>query len=215
MMTNVADPQNAPDALLLREQIRSWRFYDHFRTDADAPARTAQIGTYTPVLGHDGADLPAALQTIREIGDRDALDRAVSDAFPGGSIFIAHDGERFALHMKQHGLLRPLGAAELSDGTLRYLLWIAALLTPRPPQLLVLNEPETSLHPELLPPLARLIAHAAESTQVLIVSHSSPLVASIAEHAECNSLRLEKALGETKIADESEHDRPPWSWPTR
>ena len=60
--------------------------------------------------------------------------------------------------MRQHGLLRPLKAAELSDGTLRYLLWVAALLTPRPPGLLVLNEPETSLHPDLLPALGRLIA---------------------------------------------------------
>ena len=51
----------------------------------------------------------------------------------------------------------------LSDGTLRYLLWTAALLTPRPPELMVLNEPETSLHPDLLPALARLIVHAAES----------------------------------------------------
>jgi hypothetical protein len=51
--------------------------------------------------------------------------------------------------------LRRLSAAELSDGTLRYLLLVAALLTPRPPELLVLNEPETSLHPELLPALAR------------------------------------------------------------
>ena len=44
-------------------------------------------------------------------------------------------------------LVLPLSAAELSDGTLRYLLWVAALLSPRPPELLVLNEPEASLHP--------------------------------------------------------------------
>ena len=62
---------------------------------------------------------------------------------------------RFELAFRQHGLLRPLGSAELSDGTLRYLLWVAALLSPRPPPLLVLNEPETSLHPELLPAFAR------------------------------------------------------------
>jgi len=48
-----------------------------------------------------------------------------------------------------------------------YLLWIAALLTPRPPALMVLNEPETSLHPDLLPALARLIARAAER----LISH--------------------------------------------
>jgi predicted ATPase len=53
MMTYVADPRNAPEMLLLRESIRAWRFYDHFRTDADAPARAPQIGTHTPILGND------------------------------------------------------------------------------------------------------------------------------------------------------------------
>ena len=78
--------------------------------------------------------------------------------------------------MRQHGLLRPLKAAELSDGTLRYLLWIAALLSPRPPALMVLNEPETSLHPDLLPALARLIARAARDTQVVVVTHAPALI---------------------------------------
>ena len=52
--------------------------------------------------------------------------------------------------------------------TLRYILWVAALLTPRPPELMVLNEPETSLHPDLLPALARLITFAAEHSQVWV-----------------------------------------------
>ena len=39
------------------------------------------------------------------------------------------------MQLSHHGLLRPLGAPELSDGTLRELLWIAALLSPRPAQL--------------------------------------------------------------------------------
>src|SRR5215471_14700470 len=82
MMTLVADPQNAPEILSMRESIRAWRFYDHFRTDADAPVRQAQIGTRTTVLGNDGADLAPAVQTIREIGDGEALDAAVEDAFP-------------------------------------------------------------------------------------------------------------------------------------
>ncbi|MEK8227938.1 AAA family ATPase [Oerskovia sp. M15] len=82
----------------------------------------------------------------------------------------------FSLELRQHGLLRPLGSAELSDGTLRYLLWVAALLTPRPPELLVLNEPETSLHPELLPALGSLIAAAGRRTQVVVVTHSAALV---------------------------------------
>jgi predicted ATPase len=78
--------------------------------------------------------------------------------------------------MQQQGLLRPLKAAELSDGTPRYLLLVAALLSPRPPGLMILNEPETSLHPELLPPLARLIAATSKRSQIVLVSHASPLV---------------------------------------
>jgi predicted ATPase len=128
MMTQVADPRHAPEMLLLRESIRAWRFYDHFRTDVEAPARWPQIGTRTPILANDGADLAAAVQTIREVGDWDALVAAVTDAFPGSALSVVSDNGRFALTMEQHGLLRPSSSAELSDGTLRYLLWIAALL---------------------------------------------------------------------------------------
>ena len=69
MMTHCADPRNAPELLMLREEMRSWRFYDHFRTDAAAPARLPQIGTHTPVVSHDGAVLAAPLQAIRQSGD--------------------------------------------------------------------------------------------------------------------------------------------------
>ena len=215
MMSQFADPRNAPELLMLREQIRSWRFYDHFRTDVDAPARLPQVGTHTPILSNDGSDLAAALQTIMEIGNPVALDDAVADAFPGSSISVSNLEGRFEIAMHQHGLLRPLKAAELSDGTLRYLLWIAALLTPRPPGLLVLNEPETSLHPDLLPALGRLIASAAERSQVLVVTHASKLIGVLEEQAECNSVRLEKEFGETRIVGTGKFDQPLWRWASR
>ena len=117
MMTQVADPRNAPEMLRLRESIRAWRFYDHFRKDTDSPARLPQIGTRTPILGNDGADLAAVIQTIREIGDPKALEATVSDAFPGSRLSVVTNSGRFALAMEQHGMLRSLDAAELSDGT--------------------------------------------------------------------------------------------------
>lgn len=215
MLSQFADPRNAPEMLMLREQIRSWRFYDHFRTDVDAPARLPQVGTHTPVLSNDGSDLAAALQTIQEIGNPSALDEAVADAFPGASISVLNIEGRFEIAMHQHGLLRPLKAAELSDGTLRYLLWVAALLTPRPPGLLVLNEPETSLHPDLLPALGRLIASAAERSQVLVVTHAPKLIGVLEDQAECNAVRLEKRFGETKVVGVAEFDAPPWRWASR
>jgi predicted ATPase len=206
--------RDCPEAFQLRETIRGWRFYDHFRSDADAPARLPQLGTRTPVLHHDGRDLAAALQTIREIGDRAALDAAIADAFPGSRLRIAGLGPgRFAVELQQEGLLRPLSATELSDGTLRYLLLVAALLTPRPPSLMVLNEPETSLHPDLLPALGRLIIEASRHSQVWVVSHASRLIAALEQHPECNSIVLEKHLGQTEVAGQGPLDGPPWYWP--
>ncbi len=114
--------------------------------------------------------------------------------------------------MRQKGLLRPLGMAELSDGTLRYLLLMVALLSPRPPAFMVLNEPEMSLHPDLLPALGRLIAKASERSQVLVVSHSHELVAALEVAKPTNRITLEKVLGETQIVD---NEPPPWEWPVR
>jgi predicted ATPase len=211
MLTHCSDPRDAAELLLLRENLRSWRFYDHFRTDSDAPARRRQIGTRTPVLASDGADLAAAIATIQEVGAEDELAMAVADAFPGGSIDVQEDGGYFEIEMRQHGLLRSLGAAELSDGTLRYLLLIAALLSPRPPPLMIMNEPETSLHPDLLPPLARLIARASRQSQIIVVSHAQSLVSALQE-AGAKRIVLEKELGETVVTCE---ERPVWNWPTR
>jgi predicted ATPase len=215
MMTEFADPRSAPEMIAVREQIRSWRFYDHFRTDEHAPARQVQIGTHSPVLSDDGANLAAALQTIYEIGDGAALDTAIGDAFPGARVEIVNHEGRFEVALRQEGLLRPLRGAELSDGTLRYLLLAAALLSPRPPALLVLDEPETSLHPDLLPSLARLIARASAHSQVLLVSHAARLVAALERETGSQSLVLERRLGATTLADPDALDVPAWKWPSR
>src|SRR5207249_11730332 len=117
MLTQIADPKRAPEVLAIREQIRSWRFYDHFRSDTDAPARQHQLGTRTLALNNDGRDVAAALQTIREIGDADGLDQAIESAFPGSTLKITSDGGRFtplnwpsmACFARSHPLSCPMG----------------------------------------------------------------------------------------------------------
>ena len=215
MLASVADPLRAPEMLAVREAVRGWRFYDHFRTDSESPARAAQIGTFTPVLHHDGSNLAAALQTILEIRSDNALSSALEDAFPGSKLYVEVQNGRFELHLQQHGLLRPLSAAELSDGTLRYLLWAAALLTPRPPELMVLNEPETSLNPDLLPALARLIVAAEKTTQIIVVSHAPLLINELTAAADCTRLHLLKDFGETKLDGSTLFNKPKWNWPAR
>lgn len=221
-----ADRQLAPEVVAVRSTVRSWRFYDGFRVDAGAPARRPQVGTRTPVLSGDGSDLAAAVQTILESGFGD-LERTVADAFDGArpQVLIA-DGV-FDVAIVQPGMLRPLRAAELSDGTLRYLLLATALLTVEPPPLLVLNEPETSLHPSLIPPLARLIRQAAGRSQIVVVSHSQPLIDALRaddgaagpqgpQHPQrLGEVVLVKDLGETVVEGQGMLSRPSWEWGSR
>jgi predicted ATPase len=226
MLSELSDPERAPEVLALRERIRNWRFYDHFRTDPGAPARRVQIGTRTPVLRHDGADLAAAWQTIVEVGDVETLYDVLDLAFAGSSVNIITNDGLFSLLLRQPGMLRPLTVGELSDGTLRFLLLLVALLTPRPPELMVVNEPESSLHPALLPALARLIVRAAARTQVVIVSHSEPLLDALAAatlttawdltaEPELTMIELAKELGQTAIVSQDALHEPLWVWPAR
>lgn len=213
LFDHAGDPASVPEVFLMREMLRQWRFYSGFRTDAAAPARQLMTGTRTPVLHHDGRDLAAALQTIVEVGNDALLVDAIDDAFPGSELVIdALNSGQLRANLKQPGLLRPLSSSEWSDGTLRYVLLIAALLTPRPPPLMVLNEPETSLHPDLVAPLARLIAKASELSQVWVVSHSSDLVKRLESVEGIENHVLEKSLGRTVVAGLSPLTTPAWRW---
>src|SRR5262249_31106315 len=117
--------------------------------------------------------------TIAEIGDGTLLRRFVAEAFSGATLDLLGSEGRFSFQLEMPGLMRPLGAAELSDGMMRFLYLLAALLSPRPPPLLALNEPETSLHPDMLGPLAGLISAAAKRQQVFVVTHSDKLAGAL------------------------------------
>ena len=212
MMTHCSDPREAPELLLLRERMRDWRFYDHFRTDRDAPARRPQIGTYTPVLGSDGSDLAAAIQTIREIGNPAELDGAVGRCFSG--MQDRHHDQRRPFRIADEATW----AAAPTEGG-RAFRWHAPLsaadrraAVAAPADLMILNEPETSLHPDLLPPLARLIAQAAQRTQIIVVSHAATLVSALETAPQARRIVLEKHLGETLVQPDK---RPAWTWPSR
>lgn len=214
VLSEHGDPDTSPELLALRRGLREWRFYDAVRTDADAPARQPALGTRTAILPSDGGALAAALQTIREQGDEAELDAVIDRALPGSRLEVTESAGRFTLALRQPGLLRPLDASELSDGTLRYLVWVAALLSIRPAGLLALNEPETSLHPSVLGPLAELVVAASRRSQVIVVSHSVDLVAAL-ERAGAAVHTLEKSDGQTRIRGQGALDEPPWAWPSR
>lgn len=210
-----------PELRVLRDELASWRFYDALRVDADSPARQPRVGTRTWALDHDGSDLAAALQTIIERG-REPLAEAVADAFDGAHLAVVNHDGLFDVALQQPGMLRPLRSAELSDGTLRHLMWLAALLAPNRPPLMAVNEPENSLHPGLLGPLGRLIARASADTQLVVVTHSLALVehlrAALADGDRSDDLEvveLAKNLGETVVKNQGLLSRPMWEWGSR
>lgn len=212
MIREAVGPHAPWEIAVLRERLSNWRFYDHMRTDEDAPSRKLEIGTRTISLSPSGEDVAAAVQTIYEIGNGDALDIAIAEAFDGAKLeVLASESGLFQLQMYQRGMLRPLGTNELSDGTLRFVLLAAALLSPRPSQLLVLNEPEASLHSSVIPALAGLIINASEVGQVVTVSHNRTLVTSLLA-ADAELVELYKDTGETFIEG---RNIPRWTWPPR
>jgi predicted ATPase len=104
---------------------------------------------------------------------------------------------------------------------MRFLLWAAALLSPQPPSLMVLNEPETSLHPDLVRPLGSLIRAAADATQVVVVTHSTTLLNHLGTIGGADSgsdaiqLKLRKDLGETRVDGLTMLTAPAWDWGKR
>ncbi len=205
VLSQIIDPHLYPEISAVRHQILSWRFYHHFRTDIESPLRQPQIGVYTPVLNHDGSDVAAALETILEIGDGDALRQTVAEAFGGATLLIEAMDTLFSMRLQIPGLLRPLQAREFSDGQLRFLCLCAVLFSPCPPSLLALNEPETSLHPDILDALAHLIVRASKNTQLWITTHSEPLADRIEQHSSVPRVRLRMAEGETQVEESRKH----------
>lgn len=172
-----------PEVSLVRQELANWRFFHGFRTDADSPLRRPCRAITSPLLASDGGNLAAVFATLRHIREETVdLDEAIDAAFPGAELVVpmpedfASFGMRFPATPK-----RVFEAHELSDGTLHFLALMGALLSYRLPPFIALNEPETSLHPDLLPALGRIIGRAAERTQIWVVTHSRPLADAIAE----------------------------------
>ena len=198
---SLQDPSRFPDLHLIQRTMLDWRFYHDLRTDASSPLRQPCLAVTSPTLASDGSNLAAVFATLLYIRqDKAELDQAIEQAFPGARLVVP-EPERVA----SFGMIFPdypkrvFDASELSDGTLRYLALAGVLLAHRLPALVALNEPEASLHPDLLDPLARLIAGAADRTQMWLVTHSQRLADAIARYGRTEPRIVIKRRGETWI----------------
>lgn len=200
-LASLDEPQRFPEVHAIRHAMLDWRFYHSLRTDPESTLRRPCLAVAAPTLASDGSNLAAVLATLVHIRrDTAAVDRAVADAFPGATLDVPYPGSHasFGMLFPDHPR-RIFQASELSDGTLRYLALMGALMALRLPAFIALNEPESSLHPDLLEPLARLIARAAERTQIWLVTHSERLAAALAQYGKVQPRTVIKREGETWI----------------
>lgn len=191
-----------PEITRMRSALSQWRFFHKFRTDTLSPLRQSTPPVTSPTLLSDGSNLAAVFATLKHIRqDTFDLDEAIDNAFPGSKLVVPVPDQRatFALTYPDFPK-RQFAASELSDGTLQYLALMGALLSYRLPPFMALNEPEASLHPSVLPALGRLIAKAAERTQILIVTHSRELASAIEEHSGTRPREVIKQNGATWLA---------------
>jgi predicted ATPase len=200
VLGRLQDPSRYPTLDLVRRTLLEWRFYHGLRTDPDSPLRKPCVAVASPTLASDGSNLAAVFATLAQIRqDTIDLDRAIDRAFPGAQLNrVAGQTARFSMTYPEFPQ-REFQASELSDGTLRFLGLAGALMAYRLPPFIALNEPESSLHPDLMEPLAEMIVKAAGRTQLWLVTHSERLAKAIEDTSAGAVRTVIKQKGATTI----------------
>jgi predicted ATPase len=166
-----------------RNMLASSTYYHWLNVSPRAPVRLPQRAHPTTLPGKDGEDLVTCLFYLRET-ERDrfeAIEDALKVAFPG---FVRLDfplvgSGIVAMTWRDSNFTSPFYQQQLSEGILRFL-WLATLLqSPGLTGVTLLDEPEVSLHPELLSLLAELMREASARTQLIVATHADRLVRSL------------------------------------
>jgi len=200
VLSQVREPDRFPFVALVRDELLKWRFFHEFDTGRSSMLRVPQVAFRSPFLAESGLNWISVLQTVKESGFDVEMEEVFSAAFPDRRMRILAEGNRLNLEIEDPTLQRGLALRELSDGTLRYLCLIAALMSAESPSLIVLNEPEMSLHESLYQPLAELIRTAANRTQLVVVTHASGLSDILEDQGKPIELAMEE--GQTKLKED-------------
>jgi predicted ATPase len=163
-----------------RQRLASSTFYHVLNVEPRSPVRLPQPMRPAPLPGKDGEDLISCLYSLRETEpDRfEAVQDSLKAAFPGFKRldFPPVAAGTLAMTWRDNNFSKPLYMHQVSEGMLRFL-WLATLLqSPGLTALTLLDEPEVSLHPELLSLLAGLLREAAQRSQIVVATHSDRLI---------------------------------------
>src|ERR1035438_5077119 len=163
-----------------RRRLASSTFYHVLNVDPRSPVRLPQAMGPAELPGKNGEDLVSCLFYLRETNRNrfEAIEDSLRAAFPRFERldFPPVAAGTLALAWRERGFSKPLYMHQLSEGTLRFL-WLTTLLqSPGLTALTLLDEPEVSLHPELLSLLADQLREASQRTQLIVATHSDTLI---------------------------------------
>lgn len=196
------------------KDLASWAIYQGLDTGRNALIRRPVITRYETRVAEDGQNLVSVLHTLysRHREFKEEIDRGMKAAFGEGYQgleFSPVADQLIQLVMWFRGLTRTRSAADLSDGTLRFLFLLTILASPEPPCLIAIEEPEIGLHPGMLPIVAEFAADAANRSQVILTSHSPEFLDSFRECCPTTTI-LGCFEGETKLGNPSERQLATW-----
>jgi predicted ATPase len=150
--------------------FRNWEFGPNA-----AIRKTSSPDAPNDFLRDGGTNLDVVLTTFSGTSKRQLIQN-LQDLYDGIEDFTTPAGSNgIMLYLDERGG-RSIPKTRLSDGTLRYICLLAILLHPTPPPVIVLEEPEFGLHPDILPRVAKLLAAACQRTQIFITTHSRTLI---------------------------------------
>lgn len=196
ILSQVRDPERYPVLSRLQNAYSNIRLFRSWSFGPGAALRREQ-STHgrSDFLEDGGANLALVLSKIRT-KVKGELNRSLKQLYSGiEDLDFVIDGGTVQLFLEEAGG-RQIPATRLSDGTLRYLCLLAILLHPEPPPLVVIEEPELGLHPDVLPHLAELLEKASKRTQLVITTHSRDLIDCLADQPEAVVV-CEKRNGES------------------
>ena len=162
----------------LQKDLSNWFIYQHVSVDYNAPIRRSPVSRLEQRVSSDGQNLINVIHTLYTSNRKfeQDINEAMFAAFGidyDKFIFPPDAGDqRVQMRLRWKTLSRDQSTADLSDGTLRFLFLITVLAAPNPPPLIAIDEPETGLHPSMLPIIAEFAVEASRRTQVIFTTHS-------------------------------------------
>jgi predicted ATPase len=175
------DPEQYPELSYLGNKFADIGLYRNWQTGRDSVSRKAQQTDLPehPLL-EDGGNLGLILNNLQyQLGSREIIEKLKLFYDAAEELSIKIYGGTVQIFIRETGLIQPIPATRLSDGTLRYLFLIALLLDPTPGPLICIEEPEIGLHPDILPAVAEMLIEASKRTQLIVTTHSDALVSAL------------------------------------